>query len=216
MRDMGQKVSELCAGALGLAAREWWVAGGAILLLCCAGVVADLIGPAGRLAGAVVKLGMSWGILRYMAQRRGWIAPGARAGGVLGLLGLNILHSVGVGLACILLLLPGLYLAARWSAAGVILVAERASPTEALSESWTRTRDWGGAIAVVLCGIVLPLVAAGVAIALWADPDATRTLGEVAGTNIAIVLPYVCAWYLGMAVYARTRATQEGLEQVFA
>ncbi|MBB3911792.1 hypothetical protein [Sphingomonas desiccabilis] len=208
-------MSELCAEAIALAAGGWWIAGGAILLLSGAGIAADLLGPAGRLAGAAVKLGVSWGILRYMAQRRGWIAPGSRAGGVLGLIGLNILYSVGVGLACLLLLLPGLYVAARWSAASVILVAERASPSEALGESWTRTRDWSGAIALVLCGVFLPLVAAGVALALWTDPD-TTSLGPVAGTNLAIALSYVCAWYVGMAAYARTRASQEGLEQVFA
>lgn len=215
MRDMGRKVSELCAEAVVLAAGDWWIAGGAILILCGAGIAGDLLGPAGRLASAAVQLGVSWGILRYVAQRRGWILPGNRAGGVLGLLGLNILHSVGVGLACILLLLPGLYLAARWSAASVILVAERASPTAALGESWTRTREWGGAIALILCGVFLPLVVAGIALALWTDPD-TTSVGAVAGTNVAIVLPYVCAWYVGMAVYARTRASQEGLEEVFA
>lgn len=215
MRDMGRKVSELCAEALALAAGGWWIAGGAILLLCGAGIAADLLGPAGRLAGGAVQLGVSWGILRSMAQRQGWIPPGRSAGGVLGLLGLNILHTVGVGLACLLLLLPGLYLAARWSAASAILVAERASPTEALGESWARTRDRAGVIALVLCGVFLPLVAAGVALALWTDPDST-SVGAVAGTNIAIALSYVCAWYVGMAVYARTRASQEELEQVFA
>jgi hypothetical protein len=195
---------------------EWWIAGGAILLLCSVGVAADLLGPAGKLAGAAVKLGVSWGILRYMVQRRGWIAPGGHAGGVLGLLGLDILHGVGVALACFLLLLPGLYLAARWSAASVILVAERARPTEALSESWTRTRDWGGAIAVVLCGVFLPLVATGIVLALWDDPDTAATQGELAATNAAVVLSYVSAWFVGMAVYARTREPQERLEQVFA
>jgi hypothetical protein len=212
MRDVGQKVAELWAEAFALVVREVWIAGGAILLLWSASSAGDTFGGMGILVGAVVQLGLHWILLRYVARRERWISADDPVGGVLRLVGVGILYTGGVVLACFLFLLPGLYLAGRWSAAGVILVAEHRGEVEALGVSWARTREWGVAIAILLCGAYLPLIG----LTILSDPGATETQGELLVMNAAVAVSLVAGWYLGLAVYARTRVPHEGLEQVFA
>lgn len=212
MHDVGQKVAELWAEAVGLVVRELWVAGGAILLLWSASSAGDIVGEAGILVGAVVQLGLQWIFLRYVARRERWISVGDAVGGVLRLVGVGILYTAGVVLACFLFLLPGLYLAGRWSAAGVILVAEHKGEVAALGHSWARTREWGVAIAILLCGAYLPLIA----LAILTEPGATQTTGELLAMNAVVAVCSVAGWYLGLAVYAKTRVPRQELEQVFA
>ena len=178
MHEITRKMAELCAAGTALARNEFWLAGGTLLLLCGAGVASDLLGPGGNLIGGVAQLLLQWGLFRHVARREGWIGEGESTGGVFGLIGLGIVETLGVLLACLLLLLPGLYLAARWSASSAILIAEDAPVMDALAASWNRTRSSGVAIALTLCGIYLPVVLVLGAIVFWSDPDAEATLVE--------------------------------------
>jgi hypothetical protein len=216
MHEITRKVAELCAAGAALARNEFWLASGALLLLFGAGVASDLLGSGGTVIGGVVQLLLQWSLFRHVARREGWIGEGNPTGGVFGLIGLGIIETFGVLLACLLLLLPGLYLAARWSASSAILIAEDVSPMDAVAASWKRTRSSGVAIAFTLCGIYLPIVVVLGGIVFWGNPDAETTLAETLPMNAAIAWATVAGWYLALAVYDRTRTPQVELEQVFA
>ncbi len=56
-----------------------------------------------------------------------------------GYAGVVILFVLGVGLGLILLIVPGIILAAGWSLAHYIVIETNSSPVDALKESWKRT-----------------------------------------------------------------------------
>jgi membrane-anchored glycerophosphoryl diester phosphodiesterase (GDPDase) len=60
----------------------------------------------------------------------------------------------GLSLGCVLLLLPGIYLAARWMIAAPAIIGEDLSARAGMRESWERTRDsvWpiAGALVIVV------------------------------------------------------------------
>ena len=58
----------------------------------------------------------------------------------LGLLGVYLLTSIGIGIGLLLLLLPGLALAVLWAVALPVFLAERASPTDAIRGSFDYVR----------------------------------------------------------------------------
>lgn len=63
--------------------------------------------------------------------------------------GVGLLFGLGVGLGVLLLILPGIYLAARWYLAVPILLAEDMGVSEALSASWDRTEQYWLSCAIV-------------------------------------------------------------------
>ncbi|HET6526174.1 hypothetical protein [Sphingopyxis sp.] len=86
--------------------------------------------------------------------------------------GVGLLFGLGVGLGLLLLILPGIYLAARWYLAVPTLLAEDMGVSEALSASWDRTEQYwlSCAIVAVLAFLwqILP-IAAGSLISLPND-----------------------------------------------
>lgn len=56
-----------------------------------------------------------------------------------GYAGVVILYVIGVGLGLVLLLIPGVILAAGWSLAHYIVIETNSNPVDALKESWRRT-----------------------------------------------------------------------------
>ena len=83
---------------------------------------------------------------------------------VASVFGVGLLSGLGVGFGLLLLILPGIYFAARWYLAVPILLAEGTSVSEALSASWDRTeRYWLSCAMVAVLAFVwqmTPLVAA--------------------------------------------------------
>lgn len=78
-------------------------------------------------------------------------------------LGLYVLYSLGFLLGLILLVLPALFVTARWSIAFPLLLARGDRPTKALGESWERTR--GNEFPILVSMLALAVVPIAVIIA---------------------------------------------------
>jgi hypothetical protein len=116
---------------------------------------------------------------------------------------LNLMVVIPLVVAFLLLIVPGLLLSARWSAAGPLLVLERLGPIAALERSneLVRGHTWsvvGAGVVVTLVAIVLSVpgfLITELAAEPWAD-----ALGEVL-IDVALFIPLVVFTY---AVYRQS------------
>lgn len=117
----------------------------------------------------------------------------------------NFVAGLATTLALLLLIVPGLLLGARWSAAGPLIVLERQGPFEALetSNGLVRGRTWrvvGAGVQALLLAIVLAIP--GAAITAFADSTWLVGLGN-ALIGVGVYLPLSSFSY---AVYRQARA----------
>lgn len=119
---------------------------------------------------------------------------------------LNFAAGLAVGLALLLLIVPGLLLGARWSAAGPLVALERQGPFQALetSNGLVRGRTWS----VVGAFVIVFLVSALVSIpAVFATLSETTWISGLAAAafDVTLFLPLTAFVY---AVYRTARAGQ--------
>jgi hypothetical protein len=112
----------------------------------------------------------------------------------------NILVTVPLALAFLLLIVPGLLLGARWSAGGALVVLEGHGPVSALGVSNGRVR--GRTWTVVGAGVVVSIVAfalavPGLVVTETASNEWAKGLGEAA-VDLGLFLPLIAFTY---AVY---------------
>ncbi len=166
----------------------------------------------GVVASVLIGLiGYSWvyaALIATLARRtRSPLEPYGRTVDRLPALALaNLTAGLATVLGLLLLIVPGLLLAARWSTAGPLIVLERKGPFEALemSNGLIRGRTWpvvGAGLIVVLASVVLALP--GAMIAQFAESPWTRGLGN-ALLDIAL---YVPAAALAYATYRQAEGT---------
>lgn len=75
--------------------------------------------------------------------------------------GLGILTFLGTSLASLLLIIPGLFVGARWLMSPAIFVAEGRGVADAMSESWQRTRGKTVNVAITLFLVVIVFMILG-------------------------------------------------------
>ena len=112
---------------------------------------------------AVVTLVGSYLVLRDLLAKRGRLHDKRMR--FWGYLGMSILALLGLMLGLILLIVPGLIVLVRWSAANGFLLGEGEGITDALGKSWEATRGHGWAIFFVGVVITIGLSIVGGAIA---------------------------------------------------
>ena len=118
---------------------------------------------------------------------------------------LNLIVTIPIAVGLLLLVVPGLLLAARWSASGALVTLDGDGPIRALevSNERVRGRTWtvaGAGLLVALAGIAVGipgLVVTEVAESPWAD-----ALGEVL-LDVALFIPLTVFSY---AVYRQAQA----------
>jgi hypothetical protein len=118
---------------------------------------------------------------------------------------LNLIVTIPVLVGLLLFVVPGLLLAARWSASGALVTLEREGPIRALelSNELVRGRTWsvvGAGVLVALAAIIVAvpgLVVTEVAESTWA-----KAVGEVV-IDVALFLPLTVFSY---AVFRQGRA----------
>lgn len=130
--------------------------------------------------------------------------------------GSGLLGGLGIVLGLILLIVPGLVLVARWSAAVPIIVAENAGAAESLGCSWDRTRP--STVPLLLVYLIAVLIyAAGLAtIVLAFSADTPDGIVSILGLNAVASVLSVLGWALAVAVYRCITPGTHGLDAVFA
>jgi Membrane domain of glycerophosphoryl diester phosphodiesterase len=132
-----------------------------------------------------------------------------------------IMMSIGIGLGLVALVIPGVFLAIKWSMTFPAIVAERAGPFAAMGRSWELTRGhwwrtFGALLVVVLISFVL---AFAILIALGAAVASSDSISEVAFavlitvvTIIVLAVLYPLTASIVTVVYYDLRVRNEGFD----
>lgn len=149
---------------------------------------------------ATIMIGSLAGfVAQYWLTRRALDRHGLRHGrGVVALyFGMCLVSGLGIVLGLVLLILPGLWLAARWIAAGPVLFCEEVGAIDALgrSASLTKGRVVPIMIALVLASMPVLLV---IGLAFLRDEyDMATSIIE----NTALTVSQMLVWYIAVVVY---------------
>ncbi len=210
-------VSGLLHAALREGLRDPVMAAVALIVLAGTGAAMDILDDANVVLPTLLLFVASFGlqyVLIRRAMRLGGLLATAAPGAIATFFGLLFVSSIAIGLGFVLLILPGVWLYARWLASVPILFAKPdCGVIEAMDESTRRSRPLMPRLLLASVLIHLPFVASLlISELIYGDvqPDiATAILTRIADSGAQIL-----GWYLAVAVY---RATQpEPLDAVFA
>jgi len=212
---MGRKltVSEILGEAARLASANAGVAIACVFGLATLNVVLDQVMPgnASTLPAALANLGAGYVLISLMLT-----SLGLREGksGFDAFFGVNFLAGLCIVLGMILLIVPGLILAARWSAANAALLAEGDGVSAALRRSWHMTGPSLWPIIGIQLLIFVPalVVAFGALLAL----DAAMPIAASAIMYVVLFAASTFSWAAGVAIYSLLRPETDTLAEVFA
>jgi hypothetical protein len=188
---------------------------GAIVLLVVSQLLVDSYVKSASLAvSGMINLLIQFAVTRSALDRSGML-PQDAGKKFFSFWGMNILSNIAILVGCMLLILPGLYLAARWLIAGPALIVEDRSAGEGLRESWERTRSsvWSAMGALLLlygCGFFLALLPFLFFPAMSETLPLQALSGFFSSTTIAL------GWLMGVGTYKLISRPQQALEEVFA
>lgn len=162
------------------------------------------------------------GLLQYILFRRaygdaggGWVAVALAP---LIAITLQLLIWIVTALGYVLLLLPGLYLAGRLSAAIGMASVERTGLIASITGSWRRTRRCAWPLVIVQGILLLPLVALGVGIVAATHANGGVEYSSIefrALTNLALAALTMAGWAVAGAVFRLTSPQLHDPEDIF-
>ena len=191
--------------------------------ITAAATILDIAVPDGANLLTIPVLVAQYYILRRLIDRQG-LRSADRLGGFGWFFVVGLVTGLGILLGFASLVLPGIYLYARWSVAGIALIAENRGANDAIGRSWEATRDHALPIALAWLTINLPFIASMVvlfATAAAAGPDASISqatgIGLGAILNLLLYASQVAGWYFTVALYELlTGPVDVRLGEVFA
>ena len=126
---------------------------------------------------------------------------------------LTIVSGLALILGFLLLVLPGIFLAIRWSASVPALLERNLDVGESLRLSWRQTRGHEWTILLLIISIWLPaILLGGTTVAL--NPYGPSVAGSLL-LNLSINLALLAAWHAGVAIHFATDDKKE-VGEVFA
>ena len=150
-------------------------------------------------------------LTRFLAARGRLRAGGSRFWPYIGM---AIVSTIAVILGFVMLIVPGIFLLVRWSAASGFLIGARESVSGSLGASWEATEGHGWAIffsAVILfVGTVVAAALVGAVLELADGP-----LADVASAFLEAAAGGVFAAF-GIAIYCRVHHDAHEISEVFA
>jgi hypothetical protein len=171
-----------------------------------------LIGALFGLVSAVVNIVAGYLMLREFLAGRGRLRDGGKR--FWPYVGMSILSAIGLVLGLILLIVPGVILMIRWSAASGFLIGDGEGVTDALSKSWQATK--GHSWAIFFAALILFF---GVGIVDGVVSGLFGILGGMAGSIASAFVEAAASTALmafGIGVYCLVHDNTEELSEVFA
>ncbi|MDF8333939.1 hypothetical protein [Novosphingobium cyanobacteriorum] len=195
------------------------LAGGFIAIL---GTVLDLaMGEGGSsLLLSIATFFISYHFSEHILQQEGLMARGVSSRHYASAFGAAFLGTLGIVAGLIVLVLPGLYVAARWSMSSSLVIAEGLTTTQALGQSWQRTAQaaWQvtGAAFVVGLGMLALFALVGLVGGL-SETGTSEQMGLVgtAVANAAGAGIQIMTTLFAVAVYACLGQSTGNLDDVF-
>jgi hypothetical protein len=188
----------------------------ALLAVAAAGAAFDILVPDSynNLPSTIASIVAEYVLTRQALARRGLILR--MTGGGAGIVGLSFLTGLGIAAGCVLLIVPGVILALRWSASIPILLAEDVRVTESMGESWARTK--GNMLPILIAYlpgvlVLVPFIALGVFSGLG---QPIPPVAEALISNILVGAWLLFGIYVALAIYIAVRPAAHALEAVFA
>jgi len=162
----------------------------------------------GELLRSVIGMICAYFLIVAMVRRTG-LRTRTDEDAFLPYLGLSILSTLGIMLGMIALILPGIFIMARWMLAQPLLIARGAGVKEALGESWDRTRGSEFLIIGVAVTLLLPLIAVGIAVSVFLEADTMPRIiiSQAASSSATVVFTALAVALYGMMFGAVDSAT---------
>jgi hypothetical protein len=191
-------------------------AAGIVFALTVLNVALDAVstGTSATFFASIMSLVAQYYLTVVALERSGAREPGA-SNRFLGFWGMNILSGLGILLGFVLLVVPGLYLSARWAAASPALLAGDEPATASLGESWRLTEQSVWAIMGVQLVIFVPVLVVAMGLAF--------IFGEMLPEwGISLILypalfgAFAVSWLTSVTIYTQLRPNDVGLAEVFA
>ena len=129
--------------------------------------------------------------------------------------GLSFLTGIAIGAGFLLLIVPGLYLWARWAPAYGFALAEDMDVSTAMGESWDATR---GHVVPILLAMLVPAavsMAGALAFLLVVDEYAAVSWPLALGGNALVYLGSVLSTAVGLAVFSLLARSGGAKAEVF-
>jgi len=185
---------------------------GSIAGLTVLNVLTDQVPASGAIfLSNMISIGLEYWLIRQALEREGRLDGRAGFGS---LFGLNLLSGLAVLASCLLLIVPGIYLAARWSAADAALLSEGEGVSAALGKSWEMTASHIWPIVGALLVVYGPVF--GVSFGIGFSLGDTIPVLISAVTNLLIFTGLAFGWLMGIAIYALLQPATDTLAEVFA
>lgn len=179
--------------------------------------VLDLVSErVSSIAGIIVSVFVQYFILeRILADPMDAELSGRRFGSMLGS---SILSGIGIVVGLVFLIVPGLYLAARWTLAPAFVVAEHRRAIESLSASWEATSEHVMPLMIAYLVGLGGMVVFGIGIFVGVQfiPNADSTYLEIGMTNLVTACVSMAGWLLCASAFRLMVNRRAALENVFA
>jgi hypothetical protein len=162
--------------------------------------------------GGIVSLVAQYALVVAALRKLGLVGEGERGARLPAMFGLLFITGAAMLLGMVLLIVPGVILAVRWSIVVPILLAEHATIGDSIRQSWRRTagRFWP-IFGVMMIYLVVVIAASAVATLMFAGNPAGTFV-----TNLLVNGAVVAMWYAAIAIYEQGRPGTSELEEVFA
>lgn len=211
--SIGSLVNAMASTARSIAT---WLIGAWILLTAC-GTLADVataeasVSTLGNFAVSILQLALTVAVMR-----RGLDASGVErvdGGGIGGLFLLSIPLNIGVGLGLLLLVLPGLYLSARWRIA-VPHMLTTGDGFDSIGVSWRRTEPHWRPLMIASLLPAVPMI--GAVIVLVMAEEGAIPIGMTVLANAAMYAGILLGWLLDLTAYRLIAHPTGDLVETFA
>ena len=151
-----------------------------------------------NLLQSVITVAASYLITKALVEQ---IAERSLPGRFPAFFGLGILTTLGILLGLVVLVIPGLVLAVRWSASDPILLGSDDSVTEAMQHSWRATGPHFWPILVALLGVYGPSWGLAASVYVLEGIGYSGTPAIVLA-DLALETGVIAGWHLAVAIYA--------------
>ncbi|CAN5516136.1 hypothetical protein BH10PSE14_BH10PSE14_23830 [soil metagenome] len=175
-------------------------------------VVIDQLPASGAaMLGVIASIGLQYWLIRQTLGRREMLDGRA---GFPSFFGVNLLSGLAILLGFLALIVPGVFLLARWSAADGALLSEGEGISAALGRSWHITAPHVWPIAGALLIVYGPAFGIGIGVPIMMGDTIPIMISGM--TNLLIFTGSVFSWLMGLAIYALLRPGTDALADVFA
>jgi hypothetical protein len=181
-----------------------------LVLMMIAGIAAiatviDVTAPSANNVLNIPVLVVQYYVVRRLVDRND-LSSADKLGGFGAFFIAGLLTGLAMILGFVLLILPGIYLSARWTMVDAVVVAENRGATEAMRRSWEATK--GNVLPIIFAGLataIPAIIGLGLLFAVGAgtqdDVNGSVNLGLSAAINVLLYTSQVVGWYFGVALY---------------